>query len=343
MEKNSTLRSPRTLLALLVAVAIVVAALLYLLLRHLEVHPVIAAAGLVPLLLDGYIVNIEHYVLTEAFFNLLVVASLVLLAWSPKTPSPAAVMASGILLGSTGLLRFPGVALIVPALGYCLLRRFGWLRIAAVLAGFTAPLLVYGLWFESQTGTLGLTDRNGLFLYGRVVQFADCSKVEVPADEREFCPDPRRPQPPVKGVFKSGLNIDKVMKEPDGNARLVDFSRRMIRGLPLAYARAAWSDFTHYFEFSAPQSREPNVAHWQFVTSIRQADPRPAVVRLHAVPPPSYGLDRKLVIDRDLAGYLRGYQALAYTYGPLLALLLLLGLIGGVLGWRTRLQESSER
>jgi hypothetical protein len=49
-----------------------VAVMLYMLMRRLDVSATVAALGALPVLLDGYVINIEHYLLTEAFFNVFV-------------------------------------------------------------------------------------------------------------------------------------------------------------------------------------------------------------------------------------------------------------------------------
>lgn len=310
-----------------------VAVMFYLLMRRLGVSPIVAALGVVPVLLDGYMINIEHYLLTEAFFNLFVAAALMLIAYPPR-PSIVGVGASGFIIGLSMLLRFVGAVTLVPAFLYMILRRLGAARAVALIAGFAIPLGAYGLYFSTQTGgSFGVTDSNGLFLYGRVVEFADCNEVEVAEELQEYCPaGPIESE--TKGLFTSGLEINKVRKDPQGNSKLLRFSRQMILSRPTAYAGAVVSDFARFFEPTDPEEQEPNVKRWRFVRTLEEADPHELVLTNEGSPPPRSGIAGEFAIQRGPAEFLRSYQNVVYTYGPLLALLLIVGLAGGFLATR---------
>lgn len=323
------------LLALVQHVAgLAVAVMFYLLMRRLGVSTIVAALGVVPVLLDGYVINIEHYLLTEAFFNLAIAGALTLIAY-PVRPSVVGVGAGGFIIGLSMLLRFVGAVALVPALLYLLLRRLGAARVVALLAGFAIPLGAYGLYFSSQTGgSFGVTDSNGLFLYGRVVEFADCDEVEVAQELQEYCPTAPI-ESETKGLFTLGLGINRVREDPEGNSKLLRFSRRMILAQPMAYAGAVVSDFGRFFEPTDPEEQEPNVKRWRFVRTIEEADPHQIVLTNEGAPPPDSGMDAEFTIQRVPADFLRAYQNVVYTYGPLLALLLIVGLAGGLLARRS--------
>ena len=316
-----------------------VAVMFYVLMRRLEVSAIVAALGVVPVLLDGYVINIEHYLLTEAFFNLFVAGALILIAY-PQRPSIVGVGASGLIIGLSMLLRFVGGVTLVPAFLYLLLRRLGAARAVALIVGFAIPLGAYGLYFSTQTGgSFGVTDSNGLFLYGRVVEFADCDEVEVAEELQEYCPaGPIESE--TKGVFTSGLEIDKVRKDPQGNSKLLRFARQMILARPGPYAGAVVSDFTRFFELKDPEEQEPNVKRWRFVRTLEEADPHQIVLTNEGAPPPRSGITTDFTIQEGPATFLRSYQNVVYTYGPLLALLLIVGLAGGFLA---RPPEDDER
>ena len=311
-----------------------IAVALYALMRRLEVSRILACLGVVPVLLDGYVINLEHYLLTESFFFLFITVALLLLVY-PRQPSIWHTGASGFVIGLTMLLRFVGASVIVPALGFVVLRRLGVARSVALIAGFALPLAAYSLYFSSQTGgSVGVTDSNGLFLYGRVVEFADCNAVEVPEELQEYCPSGPI-ESATKGVFTSGLDIKSVTEDPQGNAKLLRFSRLMILGMPGEYAQAVLSDFGRFFSPNDPESQEPNVKRWRFVRAVEEADPHPFVRDNGGSPPPSSNVDERFTIRRGAAGFLRSYQNVAYVYGPLLALMLILGLAGGIVAWRS--------
>jgi hypothetical protein len=299
---------------------IVMGTLLYVLLRRLDIHPFLAMTGAVPVLFDGYQLNIEHHVLSETFSQLFVVVGLVSLAWSTR-PHMLVVAGAGCSIALSSLIRFPALSVIVAALAFGLLRRFGWARLGALILGFLLPLGAYAGWFRTSTGSTGITNRNGFFLYGRVVEFADCRAVEVPSELRVFCP--RQTQGlRQKGLFTSGLP-DDIRRDPGYNDEALEFSKRMILAAPGRYVSVVLSDFSSYFKASDPYTREPGTAKWVFGEINRQKRR-----------PPLAGRDTELRVhvDPTLAEFLRGYQDTIWTYGPLLALMLLLGMTGGLLG-----------
>jgi hypothetical protein len=201
-------------------------------LRRLGVGPWGGALGAAPILLDGYQLSIEHYLLSEALFQALVVGGLALLLWGPR-PALAATAVAGILLGLSTVTRFVGGVVIVAALVYCVVARVGWARIGTLVAAFLVPLAAYSAWYESALGTYGITNRNGFFLYGRVSSFADCSKIDPPPNLRRFCLD----KPPAErernfGIFAlSSVDLGELVRSKDANARLFDFSRAAIVAL----------------------------------------------------------------------------------------------------------------
>ncbi|HJP65363.1 MAG TPA: hypothetical protein VKA30_03565, partial [Actinomycetota bacterium] len=305
--------------------ALGMAVLLYALLRRLSVGPAVATIAAVPLLLDGYQLNIEHQVQSETFFQLFLVGACVLIAWWDR-PHPLAVAGAGVLAAAASLVRFPGLALIVALIAYVAIRRMGWVRLGALVAGAAVALGVYSVWFRSQSGSVGLTNRNGFYLYGRVVSFADCIQVSVPEELQVFCPDPNRPPPAKAGLFTSGLP-DVIRQDPAYNGPALRFSLIMIRAKPVSYAEAVFRDFLKYFGIARPDTREPNASHWAFQRTVTRTaqDVSGIQLRFHVRP--------------GLAAFLTEYQRFAWTYGPALAALLLLGVAGGILGFRRRGEE----
>jgi hypothetical protein len=311
----------------------VLSILLYACLRRLSVAPVLASLGVAPLLLDGYQLVIEHYLLAEAFFQTLVVGALLVLVWWRR--STVAVVVAGLLVGLSGLTRFVGLVLVAPALVYAAMARIGWLRSAALVVAFAVPLSVYGLWNSSSSGTFGLTNRNGFFLYGRVSSFADCSEMDPPRALRRFClRTPPEERGPNYGIFAlPGVSVQELAEIPDVNRKLTSFSTRAIAAQPLQYAQTVIADLARFFAPTPPPSQEPYVRRWRFPRSLGDARPRPVIVRRGGSAPVRFGF-QGFDIDRSLASLLRSYQSFVYTPGPLLALFLLAGLAGSLVGAR---------
>jgi hypothetical protein len=304
--------------------ALAMAVLLYVLMRRLAVPPPLGALGVVPILLDGYQLNIEHQIMSETFCQLFAVLGVVILAWRERPPATAVAGAGGCIALS-GLTRFPGLAVIVAAAAYVLVRKLGWLRIGALALGFLLPLLAYGIWFRTQSGSTGITNRNGFFLYGRVVSFADCNEVRVPRSLRVFCPRPGTLDPDMPGLFTSGLP-DDVRRDPANNSRALEFSRRMIAAKPTAYLGAVMADFAEYLGATPPFEREPGALKWLFKDALKKE---------RQVLAPATDIALTFDVDPGIASFLGRYQRVAWLYGPALGAYLLLGILGGVLGWKS--------
>jgi 4-amino-4-deoxy-L-arabinose transferase-like glycosyltransferase len=308
------------------AMGMAVALLLYVLLRRLGASANLSALGAAPILLDGYQLIIEQYVLTETLFDALVVSAAAVLLWRAP-PHPAALAAVGALLALSGLTRFVGLVLIGPVLFFAVVRRFGWLRVCCLSLGFVLPLVAYLTWFRVAEGSWGLTNRNGFILYGRVASFASCEGVEVPPSQADLCIK----HPPRQGFANRGfwaLEVPRdLIESPDANHIFLSFSRRMIIAKPLQYAGAVGSDWLRFFAARSPPSQEPYVARWRFPRTLEDVNPHPVVRALRGSAPPRLDLAEFRIVPGPAAA-LRLYQGVVYTYGPLLGALLFAGLAG---------------
>jgi len=314
-------------------IGIMVAALLYTALSRIGVPRPVAALGVAPVLLDGYQLLFEHEVLSETLFELFAVGALVVLVWGDR-PTYVNAGAAGVLAGAASLTRFVGLFLIVAMLVYAAIRRFGWRRLATLVACFGATLGIYAVALGAATGSAKLTDRNGFFLYGRVVEFADCSDVRVPREERVFCPRAGR-EPTGTGLFESGLP-DRVRQDPRYNARALAFSKRMILAMPGSYAKSVGSDFLDFFLPGQPVSRRSDDDKWRFPTTVTGMGARGYAARHDTAPPPATRIRLDFSLDGSIVPFLRSYQKVVWSWGPLLAAELVLGLVGAALGWRRR-------
>jgi hypothetical protein len=143
--------------------------------------------------------------------------------------------------------------------------------------------------------------------------------------------EPPEDRPPIIGFWALDTLTRSAIRDPDTNRQLLDFSRRVILNQPLAYGHAVTEDFLRNFAAGPPIAKESGAAKWRFPRRLTDARPHPRVVELGGSAPPQMGFD-DFEIRRPLADRLRSYQDVVYTRGPLLALLLLLGLAGAVLG-----------
>ncbi|MFC7103341.1 hypothetical protein ACFQQB_24625 [Nonomuraea rubra] len=96
---------------------------LYALLRRRGLPGWGAALLVTPLLYDEFMILLEHMIMADAVFVVLVAAAMALIVWR-VTPATAAV--GGVLLGLAGITRTVGLPLLILTAAYLLIRRYGW-------------------------------------------------------------------------------------------------------------------------------------------------------------------------------------------------------------------------
>ncbi|HEV3407392.1 MAG TPA: hypothetical protein VG079_01785, partial [Gaiellaceae bacterium] len=309
---------------------VLMAVVLYTLLLRLGVRTWLAALATAPVLLDSFQLNLEQYVLSDTFFQLLLVTGCALLLWRrPLGLAPAAL--AGLVFAAAALTRTVGLAAIVPVVLTVLFLRAGPSRALALLASFALPLVAYAAWFHSFFGVYALNGYSGHVLYGRVAPFADCTQFSVPARERVLCPTQPVGERPSENEFVWRKRISPIYRlrppaemtrdRPVWLARSQiagDFARRVIANQPLAYSRAVGSDFLH--GFAPARTSEPGDApasNWEFHLTYPVFEPKL-----------NEAFDAR--VDRELASFLRAYQRYAYAPGPLLGAALVVGLLAAV-------------
>ena len=287
------------------------------------------ATGLV--VLDAYGVALEARVLSEALFTLALLACVYLLL--AVRQRPAGLAASGVLLAVAATMR-PVALFVVPVwLGYLALGRLGWRPFLAALGGLGVPLALYAALHASVTGTFGLTQADGWFLYGRVGEIVRCGPSGIPASERPLCtnhgggpvPGPDyfifQPDSPARRLL--GAISANPRRQAHSNALLRDFAVRTIVSRPGAYAHIVTADFARFFSpgASAGAREDATVSLPRHVRLTR--DDRRARVGL----PSSYRPHA-----RAPAGPLSAYASWVHTPRWLLAILTLASLLAVVLG-----------
>ncbi len=139
----------------------------YAVLRHLGVRKGIAVLGTLFVLFDPLQLVLEENILSESLFQILIVSSLALVVWN-RRPAVWQCAAVGVGLAAATLTRNVGLILIIPALGYAIARRFGWLKVTVLAVSFAVLLLSYAGWFSTPPTCrqFALQDYSGRFLYG---------------------------------------------------------------------------------------------------------------------------------------------------------------------------------
>jgi hypothetical protein len=311
-----------------------IAVLLYALLRRRGVSPLLAVLAVVPVVLDAYLIQIEHTMMSETVFHAALVLGIAVLLWNER-PGLATAAAAGLLLGYAAIVRSVAVPLIAVFLLYLIVRRVGWRPVLAFGLGWCLVIGGYATLYKIQHGKFGLTQSNGRFLYGKVAPFADCSRLSgVPANERFMCPDPRNPLTTNSAMW--GRKSPIRGKPPSWDKRIRDFAMRVIRDRPLTYARVVALDFLHYFEPGHRIGRnDPLIVQWEFPTdpshwgipgyrgpirpghAVRGYSPKPYVSRMVDKPHWNASASKALHI----------YQRFAFTSGQVLAICVILVLV----------------
>src|SRR4051794_27593047 len=335
------------------------ATLVYATCRALGVRRWLATAAGALIALDAWAIALEQYVLAEAFFAL----ALVLAVWAsaagamrselvdagasggwaaarvlrPRGSAAIALGFAGLCLAAAALMR-PGGLFAVPAwIIWMIWVRPGLRPVVAGLACLVVPLLVYSLAHAHVTGTFGLTQANGWFLYGRVGSIATCNGIDVAQDARKLCERPPQAahenqswfmfnrHSPARRAF-GGISADSH-KQARTDRILGHFARQVIAERPGAYAKLVATDFFKYLR-PGPHALHREDLTVEFPRSARIRFDEPTIrrrlfpsLRTRAAAP---------------ASALRSYAKIFHTSRPLIGLLIVLGLVALVLAAAAR-------
>jgi len=334
---------------------LVVAVMIYVLARRSRVPTGWATAAALPVLLDGFEIEDEHMVMAETLFTFLVMLAMLLMLWRARMRWPTALL-TGVLAGCAVDVRTEGLPVLVVFPAFLLLRGFrsstrrtrrgdgrAWLAASAVAVGCAMPVLAYAGWFHSWTGDYMLTRSDGLYLWGRVSSFAECSVIRPPTDELTVCPSgsPSSRTPPGDYIWRAPqiLDIAGGPVSAANDALLSGFAIRAIEAQPLGYLRSVLSGLALSVEW--PRRSYPNagtVYYYYF-----HLKPQVVPTTLSWIPGGTaysdavrYGRATPSRVTEPFAALIARYERLFYTPGPLFGLILLTGL-GAVMRIRRRL------
>ena len=319
------------------------AVVIYLLLLRRGVPRWLAALAIAPVLLDAYQLQQEQAVMPSTWFAALIVAGLAILLWPSRT-SWRAVVAGGIVLGTSATFAQVGEALIVPAVIYLLVTGGGWRqalgKAAALCAAFALPILAYCTGSFLLTGDFFLSHSGITSFYGRMAAAADCTTLRLPPAERGMCPSPaQQALGPDWLEYGDGSPIRPYyanLPRDETNRLITDFDRRVLTQQPRRVAAAYGRDVAKVFALTRTTSQgDTPISRWQFQTAYPYYPPH-ATRQIVAAATARFGGGTPAVW-RPVAGFLRSYQlGGGYTPGPVLALCTLAGLAGPVALLRRR-------
>ena len=323
----------------------------------------LAAVAVAPLLLDAYQLQMEQMIMPDVWFEVAVVAGLAVLLWRPAV-SWRAVVAAGLIIGSSATIRQVGEILILPALLYLIVAGGGWRRVigqsAALTVAFVLPILGYCGVSYAKTGHFRLS--GGQPNVGRMAAAADCATLRLPATVRPLCPTPSEQAKGPDWLEHSGQSPLHVGYVPPGRNRrhLIDVLGSAVEHQqPGRVAVSILRDSVRLFALrrTSIHSVTP-ISRWRFQPGYPVYPPwvntGPGNVIVIGLQRRAYGLVRfsnlspsyggHARVDRPVAAFLRAYQLDGgYAPGPLLALFTLAGVAGSVLALMRRRAAGSRQ
>jgi hypothetical protein len=320
-----------------------VAVMIYALARHRFGAPAwLATLAAVPVLYDGFEIQLEHLILSDAPFLFVLTLATTLLLWDPAGPSTRRSAVIGLLLGLGVVLRSVGEPLLAVFVVYMIIRRFNWRKIAATLLVGLVPAFAYAAAFDMEHGQFAMSDATGVFLYSRVMTFAECSKMHVPADELWLCtvvPPDKRPIA-QSYIWTSATPLDRYVAPkftPLTNKLAEDFAIRAIEAQPVGYAKAVFDDTWRVFGWN--RQVFPQAATYDEYLFLPQGLPIPSWDDANLGPYKSYAAayvqgNPETQVVNPYAVIIRDYQKYVWLPGTIYGLILLAGLGGIVVAWR---------
>jgi len=335
------------------AMGLGVGVMIYALARRRFGAPAWLAVGMtLPVLYDGFEIQLEHLILSDTLFLFIALLAITLLLWTPRVTWWKCTVA-GLLLGLSAVIRSTGLPLIGVFALYLIIVMFpagwrnwrAWRPLVAGLVGFgvlaAVPNVAYMALYDHQHGQFSENTANGVFLYSRVMTFAECSKMNLSSDPSllALCTTVPPDQRPIAQAYiwtpASPLDRFPPTKfSPLPNSLAGQFAIKAIEAQPVAYAQTAFDDTWRVFDW--PRTVFPNAATYdEYLFSY------------HPLPVPSSPFagykntaayyeqgNPSTQIVGPFAGIIRVYQRYVWLPGTVFGLILLAGLIA--LAWRWR-------
>jgi hypothetical protein len=319
---------------------LLVAVMIYAIARHRFAAPAwLAVLATLPVLFDGFEIQLEHLIMADTLFLFLAMAGITVALWTPR-PSWRACLAAGLLLGLSATVRSTGLPLLAVLAVYLVIVHWrSWRSLAAGVVAFGVPLAGYEAWYNSAHGEFAMTDSTGVFLYSRVMTFADCSRMSLPADLVPLCTPVPPAQRPVAQAYiwtqaSPLLRLPEPIFSPKVNALAERFAIKAIEAQPLDYARAVWDDTVRSFEWNRSVFPNPHTYDGYLFGYTSPHIPL-SPFGGYATPEAYYvrGATATAIVN-PFAGLIRSYQRWVWLPGTVYGLILLAGLYGIVRRWR---------
>ncbi|WP_307845217.1 hypothetical protein [Planomonospora sp. ID67723] len=316
-----------------------VGVLVYLTARRLGVAGWAAALATVPALLDAYQIELEHLLVSDTLFTVLVLAA-ACLAVSPRLGLRTA-CGIGLLLAAATLTRTIGLPLVAVFAAWLLYRARGRVLAAGVmLAAAALPVLGYGAWFYATYQRVGIVGANGVFLYSKTMTFADCSVMDPPPDLAVLC-DPRPParRPPAQEYIWSPdsalVKLPGITFTDETDTLAGRFASLAIRSQPLDYAASTLKELARSFTWYRPVYPDAEIYAYYRFPAVPPPPPGryPATVGAELAHRYERGPIATVIVE-PYADWMRAYQDAVRLPGTVLLVILALPPALAGLRWR---------
>jgi hypothetical protein len=248
----------------------------------------------------------------------------------------------------------------------------GWAVAIVFAVASVVPVGAYAAWFHEKNGHYDTTLAEGYFLWGRVSSFADCARIKPTGQQAVVCPqEPLYDRTPPGNFIWHAPEVHADMDNictvtvtdgkttqacgpvsPAGNKLLTSFAIHAVEAQPLDYVKTVFFDTMLSFGF--PRIAYPGAGttyyysfHLHYVTAKYNLLP-PDNPNHEWIPGGtaysdwlSYGHQTPGTVNRVFAVPILIYQRVVFTWGPLLAVIFLLGL-GGLLSVTARRRPGAE-
>jgi len=333
------------------------AVMIYALLRRSGVSKKWSTIVTLPVLYDGFMIEDEHLIMTEALFTFCVMIALLLVMRYRRMPWWTALIA-GLLVGYAAIVRTEGLIFLAVFPLFLLVRGWrvygwkkarGWIAAIAMAIGCAAPVLGYAAWFQSYSGSFGLTLSTGYYLWGRVSSFADCAQIKPTGEQAVVCPtQPVNDRTPPGNFIWHAPEVHQDLPggspvTPANNSLLTSFAIHAVEAQPVGYAKAVAHGLLLAVEPTRHDYPGAGTVYYYYFHRHPIAIPHHSWIHGGTADQDwvTYGHAKAGTVVEPFAAFMIAYQRVFWTWGPLFGLIMIVGL-GGVLRvrqvrqWRLR-------
>jgi len=315
------------------------AVLIYaLLIRKFDLPRWGATLTVTPVIFDAYQIQLEHLIMSDTMFTLLVVGVITLILWHRRMSARMGVVV-GLLLALTALTRSIGLPILALVVAYLLVKRVGWRPIVAVVTACAIPVLAYMAWFKSAHGRFAMTNSDGLILYMRTMAFADCNKIKPKEVQLiVLCTTQRKDYSQWYLWDPSGPPHRYGTPKFDGdvNEWASKFAKEAILAQPLDYLAVVARDFFRAFRWDRPVFPDANTYNqYEFRNEEKPLPTWPLYKGRADTDAMAYEQGPAATrIVAPWANVMQAYQRVVRLPGLVLGIILLIGLYGVAVRWR---------